>query len=454
MYIKQLYTNCLAQAAYYIESEGEAMVIDPLREADPYLDLARERKAKIKYVFETHFHADFVSGHQELSRRSGAVIVLGPDAKPAYQALIAFDGEAFQLGKIKIKVLHTPGHTIESSCMLVYDEHGKPFCLFSGDTLFVGDVGRPDLLSGNHTKEQLASLLFDSLQKLKKIPDDVILYPGHGPGSACGKNLGKETVSTIGEQKKTNYALQPIARDEFIKSVTSGLTPPPAYFFKDAAININGCDEYSMIFKKEKQPLSVFGFEDEVVRGSLILDTRNAEEFGKGHIPGSINIGLNGDFAVWVGTLVEFNTPLVIVAARGSEEESIRRLARVGYDNVRGFLRDGVEAWQAAGLALESITSIKYQDIDIYTAGKNFTIIDVRRNTENEKLCIKNAIKIPLDTLEKNIALLDENSNYLIYCAGGYRSMVAVSIMKKHGIKNIINLEGGINAYRQLIAEG
>ncbi|MGZ3898792.1 MAG: MBL fold metallo-hydrolase [Bacteroidia bacterium] len=452
MFIKQLYTSCLAQAAYYVESDGEAMVIDPLRESEPYLELAKSRNAKIKYVFETHFHADFVSGHQELSRRSGAVIVYGPNAKPAYQALIAFDGETFQLGKVKIKVIHTPGHTIESSCFLLVDEKGKPYCLFSGDTLFVGDVGRPDLLSGNYTKEELAGMLYDSLNnKIKKLPDDVIVYPGHGAGSACGKNLGKETISTIGKQKKENYALQPLLKDEFIQAVISDLTSPPPYFFKDASINKNGCDEYSMIFKKEKHPLSVFRFEEEVVKGALIIDTRNAEEFGKGYIPGSINIGLNGDFAVWVGTLIEFNKPMVIVAAHGFEEESIRRLARVGYDNVLGYLRDGIEAWQVAGLELESVTSIKYQELDIYTSGKKFTIIDVRKTGENEKLSIKGTTKIPLDQLEKNISSFDKNANYLVYCAGGYRSMIAISILRKHGIKNVINLEGGINAYSDQI---
>ncbi len=447
MFIKQLYTNCLAQAAYYVESNGEALIIDPLREPEPYIELANERKAKIKYVFETHFHADFVSGHQEISRRTGAVIVYGPKAKPEYQALIAMDKEIFNLGKIKLQVLHTPGHTIESSCFLIYDEANLPACIFTGDTLFVGDVGRPDLLSGNLSKEELAGMLYDSLNnKIKTLPNQVIVYPGHGAGSACGKNIGKETQSTIGEQKAKNYALQNISKDEFIRAVTNGLVSPPPYFFKDAAMNISGYDSNEIMFKREKKPLDVSEFETEIAKGCLILDTRNAADFEKGFIPGSINIGLNGDFAVWVGTLIEFNQPLLLVCEPGKEKESIIRLARVGYDHIKGYLKNGIDTWKNAGQKINKITSVEYKKLKTKMSGKKFLMLDVRRPNENAGANISGSINIPLNTLEHKIPLLNKTQPYLVYCAGGYRSMIAASILKKHGIKTILNLKGGINS--------
>ncbi len=448
MYIKQLYTNCLAQAAYYVESEGEALIIDPLREAEPYINLAKERGAKIKYVFETHFHADFVSGHIAISSKTDAVIVYGPCAKPTYPALIAFDGEKFDLGKLKIQVLHTPGHTIESSCFLLFNELNEPYCIFTGDTLLVGDVGRPDLLSGNLSKEALAALMYDSLnEKIKKLPDYVIVYPGHGAGSACGKNIGKETVSSIGEQKKNNYAMQNIPKNQFIYNVTKGLALPPAYFFKDAQININGYQNNELLNSRINLALTVSGFLNEIKKGAIILDTRNSEEFGSGFIPGSINIGLNGDFAIWVGTLIEFNTPLVIVASPGKEKESITRLARIGYDNVKGFLTDGFETWGNSGFEIDTIQSIHYSQLDVFTSGKNFVIFDVRKPGENEHLKIDGSIRIPLNTLGELINGLDKTRPYFVYCAGGYRSMIAASMLKRNGIKNILNLKGGINVY-------
>lgn len=337
MYIRQIYTNCLAQAAYYIESEGEVMIVDPLREPEPYLELAARRNAKIKYVFETHFHADFVSGHLDIARLTDAVIVYGPDAKPNYKAFIAQDKERIKLGKIELEVLHTPGHTIESSCLLLWDEEKRPHCIFTGDTLFIGDVGRPDLMSGNLSKEELAGMLYKSLnEKIKTLHDSVIVYPGHGAGSACGKNIGKETVSSIGEQKKTNYALQNLTKDEFIDAVTKDLPTPPPYFFKDAKINISGYDSYETIIDREKKALSASEVKKQIKNGAIVIDTRTPEEFEEGFIPGSVSVGLNGDYAIWVGSLIDFSSPLILVTSEGKELESIVRLARVGYENLIG----------------------------------------------------------------------------------------------------------------------
>ncbi len=452
MYIQQLYTNCLAQAAYYVESEGEALIIDPLREPQPYLDLARQRNAKIKYVFETHFHADFVSGHLEISKLTGAVIVYGPNAKPDYLALIAIDNEEFTLGKIKIKVLHTPGHTIESSSFLLFDENKVAKAVFTGDTLFIGDVGRPDLLSGNLSKEELAGMLYDSLQKkIKVLADDIIVYPGHGAGSACGKNIGKETVSTIGEQKKQNYALLSSNKQQFIRTLTEGLPIPPAYFFKDASINVKGYDSYETLMNREFKALTVKEFENEIDNKALILDARSADDFGNGYITGSINIGLNGDFAVWAGTLIEFNTPIILIAESGKEKECIVRLARIGYDNVKGYLNNGIEEWKKSGKELDKIRSIEYDEIDRYRLDPHFTIIDVRKPEEHSKTKIRKSIIMPLNTINKGLDTLDDDKQYLVYCAGGYRSMVAISMLKKHGIKHVLNLKGGINAYAMML---
>ncbi|MCZ8216457.1 MAG: MBL fold metallo-hydrolase, partial [Cyclobacteriaceae bacterium] len=346
MYIEQLYTNCLAEAAYYIESEGEAVIIDPLRETEPYIALAAQHKAKIKYVFETHFHADFVSGHIDLAKKVGASIVYGPQANTSYEVINATDGQEFKLGKITFRVLHTPGHTPESSCYLLLDEQGKEHAVFTGDTLFVGDVGRPDLLDGVMTREALASMLYDSLnKKIKTLPDSVIVYPAHGAGSACGKNIGKETFSTIGEQKKLNYALQEQTREEFIEKVTDGILPPPSYFFEDARINREGYTSIDHVMQQNSKPLSITAFKEAVVAGALILDTRKPDDFEKGYIPTSLNIGLSGQYAVWVGTLLNIKQPLVLIAEPGKEEEAVLRLARVGYENVVGYLKGGVKSW-------------------------------------------------------------------------------------------------------------
>lgn len=449
MYIQQLYTNCLAQAAYYVESNGEALIIDPLREPEPYLLLASQRNARIRYVFETHFHADFVSGHVELARQTGATIIYGPNAKPKYPAFIAKDNEVFELGKIKFKVLHTPGHTVESSCLLLLDEAEKANCIFTGDTLFAGDVGRPDLLSGNLSKEQLAEMLFESLQKLKLLPDNLIVYPGHGAGSACGKNIGKETVTTIGEQKQKNYAFN-VSKEEFIKAVTTGLPTPPAYFFKDAAINISGYDSYETIVAKEMNPLSADDFKKEMDADTIILDTREASDFAWGFIPGSINIGLNGDFAVWSGTILDFGTPILLVTEKGKEKESVIRLARIGFDSIKGYLKGGIEAWIDNNDLLDSITEVNLDEMNLMH-NNDVIILDVRRNDEHAKKNLPGSLHVPLSFLKDHLEELNKDCKYVVCCAGGYRSMIAAGILKRNGIKNVLNLRKGINAYNSSI---
>ncbi|MBK9282960.1 MAG: MBL fold metallo-hydrolase [Sphingobacteriaceae bacterium] len=454
MYIEQIYTNCLSQAAYYVESDGEAVVIDPLRDPQPYLDLAKKRNSRIKYVFETHFHADFVSGHLDLSRKTGAVIVFGPNAKPAYQALIAFDGEEFTLGSIIIKVIHTPGHTLESSCFLVIDESGKENAIFTGDTLFVGDVGRPDLLSGNLDKTTLTEMLFDSLKfKIKTLPADVIVYPGHGAGSACGKNLGKETSTTIGEQMEKNYALKETNKDAFVQAVTSGLSKPPAYFFKDASININGYESIDKVIKSAATELNPEMLLNEVKNGCVILDTRDAEEFAEKFIPGSINIGLNGQFANWVGTLLEFNAPVILVTEIGKEKESAMRLSRIGYDNIKGFLKEGIESWVKAGHSCDSIQSITYEKYCNDSQVVDFLVLDVRMDNERNEMQFPNSLNIPLQVFQETISSLDRFKPVFVYCAGGYRSMMAASLLKKNNFGIVCNLKGGINAYKDKAPE-
>ncbi len=444
MYIEQLYTNCLAEAAYYIESDGMAAIIDPLRETEPYIEMAKSRNATIKYIFETHFHADFVSGHIDLAKQTGAQIIYGPEANTNYKVINAKDGEEFNIGKITIKALHTPGHTLESTCYLLSDEDGKNYCIFTGDTLFVGDVGRPDLLDGVMTKEELASKMYDSLnQKIKVLDDDVIVYPAHGPGSACGKSMGKETFSTIGIQKKTNYALQEMTREEFIFSVTDGLSVPPQYFFEDARINKNGYDSIDSIIKKNTKPLTIEELENAVQNGALILDTRIADHFEKGFIQSSLNIGLNGMFAVWVGTLIDINTPLVLVTDISKEEESVLRLARVGYENVIGYLDGGIATWENAGKPVETVNTINADDITQYYGEPGYFILDVRKPTEFESEHIKGAINIPLSEIENRLNELDSDKNYIIHCAAGYRSMMAASILKNNGLQNFLNVAGG-----------
>jgi hydroxyacylglutathione hydrolase len=443
MYIQQLYTSCLAEAAYYIESEGEAAIIDPLRETEPYIALARKRGAVIKYVFETHFHADFVSGHIDLARQVNAPIIYGPMANTHYDVINATDGQEFKLGKVTFKVLHTPGHTPESSCYLLLDENGKEHAIFSGDTLFVGDVGRPDLLDGVMSREELASMMYDSLnKKIKTLPDSVIVYPAHGPGSACGKNIGKETFSTVGEQKKFNYALKDMSREEFIGKVTDGITPPPSYFFEDARINKMGYNPIDEVISTNKKPLSPAAFKKAVEDGALILDTRKPDDFEKGFIPGSLNIGLNGQYAVWVGTLIDINRPLVLITENSNEEEAILRLARVGYENVSGYLNGGIQSWNEK---LDTVKSIAAAEV----AGQfenGIDVLDVRKPGEWNTSHMKGAEFLPLADMPDNLEGLDKNKPYVIHCAGGYRSMIACSLMKQKGFTNVTNVYGGFGA--------
>lgn len=448
MYIEQLYTNCLAEAAYYIESDGHAAVIDPLRETTPYLKLASERNATIRFVFETHFHADFVSGHIDLARQAGALIIFGPEAKTAYNIYQASDGEEFRLGKIRIRVLHTPGHTPESCCYLLFDENGKEHALFTGDTLFVGDVGRPDLLDGVMTREELASMMYDSLNnKIKTLPDDIIIFPAHGPGSACGKNIGKETHSTLGIQKKTNYALQEIGREEFIAQVTGGILPPPAYFFRDAAINKNGYEPLESLVKKNTRALSLAEFTVAVEKnGALVLDTRKADDFEKGFIPGSVNIGLNGQFAVWAGTLLEIGRPIVLITDPGKEEETVVRLARVGHENIVGFLSGGAAAWQST---LAEVESISAEEFKTRYCDHDYQIIDVRKPGEWINGYAAGARLVSLSEFPAALDRLNKVDTYMVYCGGGYRSMIAISLMRRAGFHRLINIYGGFSAIQE-----
>ncbi len=450
MYIEQLYTNCLAEAAYYIESDGEAAVIDPLRESAPYLEKAAGRNAKIKYVFETHFHADFVSGHIDLAKKSGATIIYGPEANTSYNVINAKDGEEFTIGKLKIRALHTPGHTLESTCYLLIDEAGKSHAIFTGDTLFVGDVGRPDLLDGIMTKEELASKMYDSLNnKIKTLSDDVIVYPAHGPGSACGKSMGKETFSTIGIQKQTNYALQEMTREAFIAAVTDGLSEPPQYFFEDARINKTGYTAIEDVISNNTKALSVDEFEIAMNNGALVLDTRIADVFEKGFIQGSLNIGLNGMFAVWVGTLIDINQQLILITEPGLEAETVLRLARVGYENVAGYLIGGITTWSEAGNKTENVKSILADDIQHYITDDSYVILDVRKPSEFKSEHLKGAINIQLSEIALRVGELDANKKYIIHCAAGYRSMMAASIIKEHGFNNFLNVTGGWSSIKK-----
>lgn len=443
MYIQQLYTNCLAEAAYYIESNGEAAIIDPIRETEPYLALAKQRGAKIKYIFETHFHADFVSGHIDLANKTGAEIVYGPLAETNYKVRNVKDNEELKVGDLTIRALHTPGHTPESTCFLLLDESYQEYCIFTGDTLFVGDVGRPDLLDGKMSKEELAGMMYDSLNnKIKNLPDEVIVYPAHGPGSSCGKNLGPEKQSTIGIQKQTNYALRDMTKAEFIKVLTEGLLPPPAYFFSDAMINKQGYTALDAVMKKNMHPLTVDEFENEVARGAVILDTRNPEVFEKGFIQGSVNIGLNGMFAIWAGTIMDIGVPMVLVCDPGKEEEAVSRLARVGYEKVHGFLNGGFESWIKEGKPVDTINSIDAQEF-AKRANAGEKVIDVRKISEAEAGHVKDATVIPLAELQENMESLNPETPVMVHCAGGYRSMVAASLLKRNGYKNITNVHGG-----------
>ena len=451
MYVEQLYTGCLAEAAYYIESNGEAAIIDPLRETEPYLKLAQSRNAVIKYVFETHFHADFVSGHIDLARQTGAKLIFGPTAKPGYASYVAEDGERFQLGDVEIKVLHTPGHTMESSTFLLFDESGKEHAIFTGDTLFIGDVGRPDLaVKSDLSKEDLAGILYDSLySKIMPLPDDVIVYPGHGAGSACGKNMSKETVSTVGVQRKTNYALQPMTKEQFVIAVTEGQETPPAYFPENARINRQGYTAIDEVMRRNLRPLSLLEFENAITDGAKILDTRQPADYESGSIRYSLNIGLDGQYAVWVGTLLDINQPLVLVTEPGTEEESVLRLARVGYENVVGYLEGGIKTWKNSGKAIQKVQSINTEDMLDYI-NRGYQVLDVRRSTEAETMHFEGAINITLLELPASLHTLDPDTPYVVHCAGGYRSMIAASILHANGFNKIVNLAGGFDELKKL----
>ena len=451
MKIEQIYTGCLAQGAYYITSNGEAAIIDPLREVQPYLDRAQKDGVKIKYVFETHFHADFVSGHVDLSKKTGAPIVYGPNANPEFKAIIAKDGEEFKLGNVTIKVLHTPGHTMESTCFLLRDENGKDYSLFSGDTLFLGDVGRPDLAqkSASMTQDELAGLLYDSLNnKIMPLADDVIVYPAHGAGSACGKNMMKETVDTLGNQKKVNYALNQPNKEEFVKAVTDGLLPPPGYFGSNVAMNKKGIESFDTILNNGMRALSVVEFEAAAeTTDAIMLDTRAASEFAKGFVPRSINIGINGDFAPWVGALIkEVKQPLLLITELGQEEETVTRLSRVGFDNVIGHLKGGFENWEAAGKDIDTVNRISASQFAKEVDVKSHVVIDARRESEYRAEHVEEAYNKPLDQINSWFAEMDPNKPFYIHCAGGYRSMIAASILKSRGHHNFKEIEGGFKA--------
>lgn len=453
MFIKQLYTTCLSEAAYYIESDGVAAIVDPLRDIDSYLQLARERNAEIKYIFETHFHADFVSGHLDLQKATGAPIVYGPKTETNFPIHLAKDGERFPLGSTSIEVLHTPGHTLESTCYLLRDASGKAQAVFTGDTLFVGEVGRPDLSSGNLDKYELASMLFESLnQKIATLPDEVVVYPAHGPGSNCGKNLGPATSSTIGEEKQNNYALQPQTKDEFIKAVLADLPVAPLYFPINAKINKEGYDSLENILETALTPLSVADLkmmlEDE---DTILLDTRSAGEFTKGFVPGSISIGLEGRFAEWAGSLLPFDKPIVLVTDEGQEKESVVRLARVGFSQIHGYLAGGVEAWRTAGEEVDLIIDVEVDELAMDLPYDDHLIaVDVRRETEFADGHVRGAVNIPLNELTDpgSMANIEENQNLYLYCGSGYRSVIAASLMKRQGIHNLRNVLGGFNAIR------
>lgn len=451
MKIEQIYTGCLAQGAYYIVSNGEAAIIDPLRETSPYLNRLEKDGATLKYIFETHFHADFVSGHIDLSKKTGAAIVYGPTAQPEFAAIIATDQQIFDLGDVKIKLLHTPGHTLESSCFLLIDEQGKETTLFSGDTLFLGDVGRPDLAqkAANMTQEDLAGLLYESLQsKIMPLSDDLIVYPAHGAGSACGKNMMKETTDTLGNQKKMNYALNQPDKASFVQAVTEGLLPPPGYFGMNVAMNKKGYESFDTILNKGMTPLSVVAFEAAAeATDALILDTRSDKDFFKGFIPNAINIGLGGDFAPWVGALiVDVKQPLLLVTDAGKEEEAVTRLSRVGFDNILGYLEGGMDAWKQANKEIDSVNRITPEQFSNEVKIGESTIIDIRRQTEYAAEHIEEAYNKPLAAINDWLPAIDKNQHFYLHCAGGYRSMIAASILQARGYRNFTEIEGGYNA--------
>ncbi len=447
MYIKQFYTNCLSEAAYYIESEGEVAIIDPLRDIDSYLDFANQRNASIKYIFETHFHADFVSGHLDLSKQTNAPIIYGPGAKTTYKIHSAKDGEIIKIGKLSIEVIHTPGHTLESTCFLLKDENNNPHAIFTGDTLFVGDVGRPDLSSGDMSSEDLAGIMYETIQsKILPLHDDILVYPAHGPGSSCGKNLGPNTYSTIGEEKKNNYALQPQSKEEFVTAVTSGLQNAPVYFAINAKINQEGYDNIKNISQKGTQLLSLNEFKNAINDDTIILDTRLATTFTEGFIPGSISIGLEGRFAEWAGAILPFDKSILLVTEPGKEEESVIRLSRVGFDKMQGCLNGGFETWKNANEPIDLIIDVEADELimDI-PHDPSLLVLDVRKENEYAAGHLENALNLPLHEMTDLVQLsqFEDSQNLYIHCAGGYRSVIAASLLKREGINNLRNVMGG-----------
>ncbi|MGV0831555.1 MBL fold metallo-hydrolase [Empedobacter brevis] len=454
MKIEQIYTGCLAQGAYYIESNGEGAIIDPLRETQPYIDRLEKDGVQLKYIFETHFHADFVSGHVDLSQKTNAPIVYGPTANPLFDAIIAEDNQLFEIGAIRIKVLHTPGHTLESTSYLLFDEYGKEIALFSGDTLFLGDVGRPDLAqkAANMTQEDLAGLLYNSLYtKILSLPDDVMVYPAHGAGSACGKNMMKETVDTLGNQKKVNYALNQPSKEAFIEAVTDGLLPPPAYFGMNVAMNKKGYESFDHVLSQGMKALSIEEFENRAEQSTaLILDTRSNIDFAKGFIPQSINIGLKGDFAPWVGAMIiDVNQPILLITDQGEEEEAVTRLSRVGFDHVLGHLEGGFQAWIDAEKEIDVVNRITASQLAEEIKGKEVVIVDVRKETEYATEHINDAYSKPLASINDWINGIDPTKHFYLHCAGGYRSMIAASILQARGYRNFTEIEGGFDAIAQ-----
>lgn len=455
MKVEQIYTGCLAQGAYYIESKGEVAIIDPLREVQPYIKRAKLDDAKIKYIFETHFHADFVSGHVTLAKETGAAIVYGPKANPSFDAIIAKDQQEFKLGDVTFVALHTPGHTMESTTYLLRDENNKDYAIFSGDTLFLGDVGRPDLAQkmGVLTERDLAGFLFDSLrEKIMPLADDVIVYPAHGAGSACGKNMMKETVDTLGNQKKMNYALRPdMTKEEFIEEVIDGLLPPPQYFPLNVKLNKEGYEDIQDILKRGTTALSPKAFEAAANEtGAIVLDVRNQDDFAKGHIPRSIFIGLDGSFAPWVGALIaDVQQPLLLVTPKGLEEEAITRLSRVGFDNTLGYLEGGFQAWKDAAMEYDTVNQVTAEELKKEMATSKKAIFDVRKNSEYLSEHVLDADNTPLDYLNDHLAAFPGNKPFYVHCAGGYRSMIASSILKSRGIHNLIDVKGGFKDMKE-----
>lgn len=452
--VEQIYTGCLAHAAYYIESNGEAAIFDPLREVQPYINRATKNKATIKYVFQTHFHADFVSGHLELAKKTGAQIVYGPNAKPAYTAITAADGDEFTVGAYKVKVIHTPGHTMESTTYLLIDETNKEHGIITGDTLFIGDVGRPDLAQhviADLTEEKLARHLFKSLrEKIMPLSDDLIVYPNHGAGSACGKNMSKETTDTLGNQKKVNYALQPMTEDEFVKSILTGLTKPPIYFPSNVLMNINGYESLDNVLQKASTALSPTEFEAAANETeALVLDTRDAADFATGFIPNSINIGLQGSFAQWVGEMIiDIKQPLLLVCYEGKEEEAMIRLSRVGYDGTIGYLKGGFNAWKNEGKEIDTVQRITAKEME-ETYYNKLPLFDVRKKSEYDSEHIINVENIPLNQLNENMVQFPKNEPFVIHCAGGYRSMIAASILKQRGYDKVMDVDSGFSGLKE-----